>query len=115
MPAGPITGDEGWNTWEANKRAMLHDIADEICREDLFTLAEIARLLFVSSQGGRAAVLAMIEMLEVQNTAWAGIPEWEDYYLRTRAAIEERLDQLDANVVDEVEQLLLDAWQTDAQ
>lgn len=46
-PESDLRSDEGFNTWEANTRAALHEIIDNLDRNGLMPVFEAARLFLL--------------------------------------------------------------------
>jgi hypothetical protein len=113
--AGPISDDPAFNAQDANFRAALHSIADEICREDLYTLYNVAHLLFASSRGGLAALETIV--LKIQHSrrtlhaaGFGAIAD--DHCLSVLAEIESRLAlPRPGEAVDQAATILTEAWQ----
>lgn len=116
VPTGPLTGNPDWNCSTANNRAALHDIVDEICREDLRALYEVGHLLFASHQNGQGYRQSRVWLLarSVSVLKAAGFEELADEGNLAVAQAELLLGQADGErqtAIKTVEGLLDDAWQ----
>jgi hypothetical protein len=108
--------DPGLNTQEANHRAALRDIVDEICREDLHVLYMVARLLLGSHREGRGPLEMMVlkKTYTILDLRAQGYAEYTSHHLKDLDTLVRRLEVVNAHDVDatiqNVEAILAEAW-----